>query len=80
MYVRKTFSGQKIVLGLTKGILAEAFKLANIKHVLLGVNPRNSKAIRVYEQAGFQIYSHDTNALTATGHATQLMIFQREQG
>jgi RimJ/RimL family protein N-acetyltransferase len=80
MYVQEAFSGQKIGLGLTDAILAEAFKPATIKHVLLAVNPRNTKAIRVYEQAGFQIHKHDINPLTATGHPMQLMIFHGESG
>jgi diamine N-acetyltransferase len=78
MYAREAFSGQKIGLGLTKVVLAEAFKLANVNHVLLGVHPQNSKAIRVYEQAGFQLYRHDVFPLTATGQPMQLMMFHDE--
>jgi diamine N-acetyltransferase len=78
MYVRKTFSGQKIGVGLTKIVLAEAFKLANIKQVILGVHPQNSKAIRVYEQAGFQVYTYGAVPPTATDHPIQLMLFHEE--
>jgi diamine N-acetyltransferase len=78
MYVKEAFGGQKIGLGLTKAILAEAFKLANIKHVLLGVNPHNSRAIHVYEQAGFQVYAHEASLLENKNHL-QLMMFHDQQ-
>jgi RimJ/RimL family protein N-acetyltransferase len=79
MYVKEAFGGQKIGLGLTKAILSGAFTLANINHIILGVHPHNSKAIRVYEQAGFQVYAYDAHPPATTGHHVQLMIFHEQQ-
>jgi len=56
MYVRSAYSGRKIGLNLIKATLHEAFKISNIDHVVLGVKEDNLRAIRVYEQAGFQPY------------------------
>jgi RimJ/RimL family protein N-acetyltransferase len=56
MYVRSTYSGRKIGLNLVKATIETACKLAQVEQIFLGVKQGNPKAIRVYEQAGFQLY------------------------
>lgn len=56
VYVKLECRGRKIGLGLIKAVLHEAFKLPNMEQVVLGVHKGNMSAIRIYEQAGFQIY------------------------
>ena len=56
MYVQKAFSGQKVGLGLTKALLKATLERPDTKQIILQVNPRNARAIRVYEQAGFQTF------------------------
>jgi RimJ/RimL family protein N-acetyltransferase len=56
MYVRSTYSGQKIGLNLTKATIRQAFKVSDVDQIVLGVREGNISAIRVYEQAGFRSY------------------------
>ena len=56
MYVRPAYRGQKIGLGLTKAVVAEAFKDPELEQIVLGVKEANVRAIRVYEEAGFRAY------------------------
>lgn len=56
MYVRSTYSGRKIGLNLTNAVVREAFCSSDIDQIVLGVRKDNMRAIRVYEQAGFQNY------------------------
>jgi RimJ/RimL family protein N-acetyltransferase len=56
MYVKPAYSGRKIGLNLIRATFQEAFKITNIDRVVLGVKEDNLRAIRVYEQAGFQLY------------------------
>lgn len=60
MYVKEAFSGQKIGLGLTQALVTEALKLPDISQVMLEVNPKNAKAVHVYEQAGFERFTPTT--------------------
>lgn len=57
MVVRPAYRGRKIGLGLIKAVLQEAFKLSGIDQVVLAVVKGNLRAIRVYEQAGFETYN-----------------------
>jgi RimJ/RimL family protein N-acetyltransferase len=56
MYVRPAYRGQKIGLGLTKAVVAEAFQDPELEQIVLGVKEANVRAIRVYEEAGFWTY------------------------
>jgi ribosomal protein S18 acetylase RimI-like enzyme len=56
VYVKSAYRGRKIGLGLIQAVLHEAFKIAVIEQIVLGVHKGNMSAIRVYKQAGFQIY------------------------
>jgi ribosomal protein S18 acetylase RimI-like enzyme len=56
VYVKSEYRGRKIGLGLIKAVLHEAFKIPNMEQVVLGVHKGNMSAIRIYEQAGLQIY------------------------
>jgi ribosomal protein S18 acetylase RimI-like enzyme len=56
MYVRPSYRGKKIGLGLTKAVVKEAFKNPEIEQIVLGVKEGNLSANRVYEQAGFRTY------------------------
>lgn len=53
MYVRPFYSGRKIGLHLVKAVITDAFRLPGIEQIVLGVHEENSRAVRVYEQAGF---------------------------
>ena len=56
MYVRAAYRDRKIGLGLTRAVMAEAFRNPEIQKILLGVKKGNVSAQRVYEQAGFRTY------------------------
>ena len=56
VYVKSEYRGRKTGLSLIKAVLHEAFKIPNMEQVVLGVHKGNMSAIRIYEQAGFQIY------------------------
>jgi RimJ/RimL family protein N-acetyltransferase len=56
MYIKANYRGRKIGLNLVQGLLQIAFSIPEIEKVVLGVNIANLGAMRVYEQAGFQIY------------------------
>ena len=75
MYVRSTYSGRGIGLGLARAALREAFKLADIEQIVLTVKEGNISARRVYEQAGFQPYSSEPNK-----DGEQMMIIRRGEG
>jgi ribosomal protein S18 acetylase RimI-like enzyme len=57
MYVRSAYRGRKIGLNLVKTVVDEAFKLPDIRQIVLGVREENTSAIRVYERAGFLIFN-----------------------
>jgi len=59
MYVKSAYRGRKVGLGLIKATLHEAFKIPGIEQIVLGVKKGNMSAIRVYEQAGFEIVNPD---------------------
>ena len=54
VYVRATYGGRKIGLGLMKTAVSETFNIPSIEHVILDVKKENLNAIRVYQQAGFR--------------------------
>lgn len=56
MYVRASYSGRKIGLNLINKTTELALQLPHIEQVYLEVVQGNISAIRVYEQAGFQIF------------------------
>lgn len=72
MYVRATFGGQKVGLGLLRTTLTEAFALPEIDSVRLEVKRDNSRAIHVYEHAGF----HTLNSANS-GNEHRMMIYTR---
>jgi len=57
VYVKSAYRGRKIGLGLIQAVLHAAFKIPSMEQIVLGVYEGNVGAIRVYEQAGFQIYN-----------------------
>ncbi len=56
MYVRAEYSGRKIGLTLINKTIEEAFKLPQIDQIYLEVVEGNISAIRIYQQAGFQLF------------------------
>jgi ribosomal protein S18 acetylase RimI-like enzyme len=79
MYVKAAYRGRKIGLNLVKATLEEAFKIAGIEQVVLGVAEGNVSAIRVYEQAGFRTYSLEGGEAEMNKEGGQLMIIGRNQ-
>ena len=77
MYVRVNFAGNKIGLGLTKALLEEALERPDITQVILEVNPKNAKAIRVYKQSGFEVFTPET-ATPAQLEESKFMMFEDE--
>lgn len=61
VYVKAKYRGRKIGLILTNFTIDEAFKMKGIDLIILGVKKGNISALRVYEQAGFQIYKFKEN-------------------
>ncbi len=55
MYVRAAYSGRRIGLGLVNYVIQAACKIPDIEQIFLEVREGNMSAIRVYEQAGFQV-------------------------
>lgn len=52
-YVKSAYRGRRIGLSLVQAVIDEAFQDPDVRQIVLGVNPDNTSAIRVYEQAGF---------------------------
>lgn len=61
LYVKAEYRGKKIGLGLMNATIDEAFRTKGIDQIILGVKKGNTSAIRVYEQAGLQIYKFEGN-------------------
>jgi RimJ/RimL family protein N-acetyltransferase len=57
MYVRAAYRGRKIGSNLVKTLVDEAFKIPDIRQIVLGVREENTSAIRVYEGAGFLTFN-----------------------
>jgi ribosomal protein S18 acetylase RimI-like enzyme len=63
VYVKAEYRGRKIGLGLMNNTIEEALKMKGIDQIILGVKKGNTSAIRVYEQAGLQIYKFEENEI-----------------
>ncbi len=57
VYVQAAYSGNRIGLGLIQATVSEGFKSTAVDKIKLEVKANNTRAIRVYEQAGFQAYT-----------------------
>ncbi len=77
MYVRPAYRGRKIGLGLVKVLLQEAFNIAGIEQIVLGVKEGNISAIRVYEQAGFLTHQAEGREGEANQADFRTMIIRR---
>jgi ribosomal protein S18 acetylase RimI-like enzyme len=76
MYVREVFRGRGVGLELTEDLLAHAFRLPDIAHVVLEVNPQNGSAIRLYKRAGFMAFAgHNPSPTPGI-----LMVAHKKQG
>lgn len=78
VYVRAAYRGQKIGLNLVEATIDEAFKLPAIELIILGVMAGNISAIRVYEQAGFEIFDGEGIEGVRSIECDRLMIIRRE--
>lgn len=78
MYVRPAYRGRKIGLGLVKALLQEAFKIAGIEQIVLGVKEGNISAIRVYEQAGFLTHQAEGGESEVNNADFRTMIIRRD--
>jgi RimJ/RimL family protein N-acetyltransferase len=56
MYVQAQYSGRKIGFGLLQHTIAEAWKIAELEHLVLEVVTSSQNAIHIYGQAGFEQY------------------------
>lgn len=74
VYVRSAYRGRNVGLSLVKAVLHEAFKLPGLAQVILGVRKGNISAIRVYEQAGFQVYHPETGETEVDENELQMVI------
>jgi RimJ/RimL family protein N-acetyltransferase len=54
MYVRESYSGRKVGLGLIQAAMAEAWKIPELNQLVLSVMTCAQPAARVYAQAGFE--------------------------
>lgn len=77
MYVQAAYRGQKIGLALVHAVVREVFENTDMAQIILGVMRENARAIRVYEQAGFQVYDNPEAEPAASGEL--LMIKRREE-
>lgn len=59
VYVKGTYSGQKVGVGLIEATVAAAFAQPKIEEIILEVRRVNAPAIRTYERAGFVVISQD---------------------
>jgi ribosomal protein S18 acetylase RimI-like enzyme len=78
MYVRAAYRGRKIGINLVKAVVDEAFKLPDIRQIVLGVREENTSAIRVYEGAGFLTFNPIEIALEDKYIGFRQMIFRRD--
>jgi ribosomal protein S18 acetylase RimI-like enzyme len=78
MYVKSTYRGQRIGLGLVQMTVREAFKVPGIEQVVLGVKEGNLSAIRVYEQAGFETYLTGLGEVESGNEGFRIMIIPRD--
>lgn len=63
MYVKASHRGHKVGLNLINAVVEEALKQKDIEQIILEVWDENISAIRVYEQAGFHLYTLQDYAL-----------------
>lgn len=78
VYVKPAYRGNQIGLGLINATLDEAFRQSDIDQVILGVWEGNIPAIRVYQQAGFEMLSLKGSHQTAgKSSGTHYMIIRR---
>jgi ribosomal protein S18 acetylase RimI-like enzyme len=77
MYVRSAYTGRKIGYSLIKTVVEEAFRLAYIDKIVLGVRENNISANRVYEQAGFLTYQPEQTEKPADQQGFRKMILHR---
>ena len=77
MYVKASHRGNKVGLNLINAVIQEVFKHKNLEQIILEVWDENVSAIRIYEQAGFQLYKPEDNALEGYKDSI-LMLLSRE--
>jgi len=63
VYVTPRVRGRKIGMALLQAIIEHAKQLPHVEKINLTVVATNEPAIRLYEQAGFQKFGHETNAM-----------------
>lgn len=63
VYVTPRVRGRKIGMALLQAIIEHAKQLQHVEKINLTVVATNEPAIRLYEQAGFQVFGHETNAM-----------------
>jgi RimJ/RimL family protein N-acetyltransferase len=61
MYVRPAYSGRRIGLALLQATMNAAFALPGVEQLVLGVVTANIRAVKVYEQAGFETLGTQRN-------------------
>ncbi len=74
MYVRAAYSGRSIGLGLVNNVIQAACKIPDIEQIFLEVRASNRSAVRVYEQAGFQVVNGVGEGTAAKNSSIRQMI------
>lgn len=79
VYVRPAYRGRKIGLALMDAVVEEGFKIPAIDQIVLGVRQGNLQAIRVYEQAGFQMVDAGGSEPVREGDCEHVMVIGRRK-
>jgi RimJ/RimL family protein N-acetyltransferase len=67
VFVLPEKQGQGIATNLLKLTIDKAFKIEELRQIILGVNSANPKAIALYEKAGFTLWGIEKDALHTNG-------------
>jgi RimJ/RimL family protein N-acetyltransferase len=77
-YVRPSHSGRKIGIHLTRAVIREAFNSPTVQKLILDVKKGNLPALRVYQQAGFQIHEEPDEKTEGAYDRSYQMILYRD--
>ena len=79
MYVTAQFAGRGLGQALMEATLARARQLAGLEQIHLTVIASNLRAKRLYERFGFEVFSHEKNAIKNPDgtyfHEEQMVLF-----
>ena len=81
MYVKPKFQSNKVGYWLLQAVLVEAFKIAEIENIELGVFANNQNANTLFDNAGFEEYGFKENYVNDNGARLdrRLMVLSRDK-